>query len=93
MAKKKRWHIDYLLAEATVTEVVFGETETRAECAVARALGAQFERIPGFGASDCRCASHLFTTSDNRTLSSAVLSAFESAGLKPELWKERVEER
>ena len=88
-AKKKRWHIDYLLAEATVAEVIVGETEVKAECAVARALSAQLKSIPDFGASDCRCPSHLFATPDSETLSSAVWRAFESAGLKPEHWKAR----
>jgi Uri superfamily endonuclease len=87
--KKRRWHIDYLLAEAPVTEVIVGETETRAECAVARALGAQLKPVPDFGASDCRCSSHLFLASDNKMLSSAIWHVFESAGVKPELWKAR----
>jgi Uri superfamily endonuclease len=84
-AKKRRWHIDFLLAEAPVTEVIVGETETRAECAVARALDSQFDSIFGFGASDCRCSSHLFLAPDNKMLSSVVWHVFESAGVKPEL--------
>jgi Uri superfamily endonuclease len=86
-AKKKRWHIDYLLAEAPVTEVIIGETETKAECAVAQALDAQFSAVPNFGASDCRCFSHLFAATSSETLLSTVQSAFESVGLKPEIWK------
>ena len=87
--QKRRWHIDYLLAEAPVTEVIVGETETRAECAVARALGAQFKPVPNFGASDCCCSSHLFLAPANKMLSSVVWHAFESANVKPELWKAR----
>ncbi len=87
--KKRRWHIDYLLAEAPVTEVIVGETETRTECAVARALDAQFTPVPNFGASDCRCSSHLFLASDNKMLSSVIWHVFESAGVKPELWEIR----
>ncbi len=87
--KKRRWHIDYLLAEAPVTEVIVGETETRTECAVARALGAQLKPVPDFGASDCRCSSHLFLAPDNKMLSSAIWHVFESANVKPELWKAR----
>jgi Uri superfamily endonuclease len=87
--KKLHWHIDYLLAEAPVIEVTVGKTETRAECAVAKSLGAQLEAIPGFGAGDCRCSSHLFLTSDYEQLADAIWRAFESAGIKPELWKTR----
>jgi len=87
--KKRRWHIDYLLAEAPVTEVIAGETETRAECAIARALDTQFTPVPNFGASDCRCSSHLFLAPDNKMLSSVIWHVFESAGVKPELWKAR----
>ncbi len=85
--KKRHWHIDYLLEEAPVTEVIIGETETRAECAVARALDAQFKSVPGFGASDCRCSSHLFTAPDDERLTTAAWQAFESAGIKPGLWE------
>jgi Uri superfamily endonuclease len=58
--KKTHWHIDYLLEKASVDEVIICETEDRAECAIAQALGAQFDNIPGFGSSDCKCQSHLF---------------------------------
>lgn len=61
--KKKRWHIDYLLAEAEVVSkliIPFGGREM--ECIVARTLrgveGAQVV-AEGFGSSDCRCESHL----------------------------------
>ena len=92
-AKKKRWHVDYLLEEAPVTGVIVGETETRKECGVARALSAHFKSTPDFGASDCRCPSHLFAAPDSRTLSAAVWRAFLSAGLKPEPWKVRPKEK
>ena len=91
--KKKRWHIDYLLPEAAITEVVLGETGKRAECEIARALNGQFASIRNFGASDCRCSSHLFIAPDSEILSSAVRRTFESAGLKPELWRMGIEEK
>lgn len=35
------------------------------ECKTARELGKMFElAVPGFGASDCRCAGHLFYVKD-----------------------------
>ncbi len=57
--KRMRWHIDWLLArpQACVEWVALHRTP---ECAVNRAAGGS-TAVPGFGASDCRCAcgSHL----------------------------------
>jgi len=65
-AKKKRWHIDYLLSgsRAVVTAIVAGYTGRNIECEINRhlqeGLRARFF-MPGFGSSDCRenCMSHL----------------------------------
>jgi Uri superfamily endonuclease len=58
--KRTRWHIDYLLQEASITGIVICQTKDRVECAIAQALNHQFDSIPGFGCSDCHCHSHLF---------------------------------
>ena len=58
--KKPHWHIDYLLEKATISEIILCETKDRIECAIAQALSCQFDSIPGFGSSDCKCRSHLF---------------------------------
>ena len=46
--KKRHWHIDYLLERATITDISVCETEKRSECAIAQALGSQFDSISGF---------------------------------------------
>lgn len=60
--KKLHWHIDYLLRRAEIVKVVEIPTRRRVECArnrrVLRLPGAQVP-APRFGASDCRCVSHL----------------------------------
>lgn len=60
--KTCRWHIDYLRA-VTVRESVWYATGTsRVECRWATVLaGMKKATVPleGFGASDCRCRSHL----------------------------------
>ena len=61
--KKLHWHIDYLLQKACIKSILLCETDGRAECTIARALGHQFDSIPGFGSSDCKCRSHLFLAS------------------------------
>jgi len=76
-AKRPHWHIDALLEWASVSEVWYILLRERLECAWARALArieglAPFE-VP-FGASDCRCPTHLFYTP-----TAPCLAAFRSA--------------
>jgi Uri superfamily endonuclease len=61
--KKRRWHIDYLLEQATVLAVIAIPSQIKdTECAVAQALmaseGADIA-VKGFGSSDCGCPAHL----------------------------------
>lgn len=58
--KPARWHIDSLTAHAPAAQAWAWPEGIVSECAVAGALGRHFEAIPAFGASDCRCSSHLF---------------------------------
>ncbi len=57
--KKLRWHIDYLLAAASV-QITKVRISTIAECRLVAESGGEVV-VPGFGASDCRsgCGSHL----------------------------------
>lgn len=60
--KRMHWHIDYLLAMATVEEVWAAASERRLECEWARRLletPAVHVVVPRFGASDCTCPAHL----------------------------------
>ena len=79
--KKLHWHIDYLLPEASITDIVFAESDNRAECAIAQALNRQFDSIRGFGSSDCRCPSHLFSADDN-DMKSKVLAVLSQLKIK-----------
>jgi Uri superfamily endonuclease len=60
--KKLQWHIDYLLEYAGIIEIWWAVDPKRKECNWASALrsvpGAKVP-VPNFGASDCRCLSHL----------------------------------
>jgi Uri superfamily endonuclease len=58
---KPHWHIDYLRIVASLTRVWTTADPRRLECAwsaAARSLRGARE-VAGFGASDCRCTSHL----------------------------------
>ncbi len=61
--KRPRWHVDYLLQVATITEIWRASSFERLECRWAEALlhltGATLP-VPRFGSSDCGCAAHLF---------------------------------
>lgn len=60
--KPLRWHIDYLTAHAEVVEIWWQFGREKRECEwvalAGQASGASLP-VPGFGCSDCRCASHL----------------------------------
>jgi Uri superfamily endonuclease len=81
--KRTRWHIDYLLPQAPIEAIVACASEERAECRMARALAGRFEAVPGFGASDCRCRSHLFFGGPD--MREGVLAAVRGIGLEPRL--------
>lgn len=66
-AKRKFWHIDYLLdnTSAKVVEVFYKEAEKSEECRVARELSERAVPVGNFGCSDCSCVSHLFMLKDS----------------------------
>ena len=81
-AKKKHWHIDYLLDRASVSRVIMAESGERLECRLAARLGGRFEAVSGFGSSDCRCPAHLFFAPSPAVLETAVRRAFSGLGLE-----------
>jgi Uri superfamily endonuclease len=71
--KTPQWHIDYLLTEAQLVEVWYAVDKKRKECIWASALrsvpGGKAP-VPSFGASDCRCLTHLFYFAQQPTFAS-----------------------
>lgn len=76
--KKRHWHIDYLLDKASITGIIRSETTARAECTIAQALSRQFDSVPGFGCSDCRCHSHLFFSANESQIKSTIMAILKS---------------
>ncbi|MBM3118280.1 MAG: GIY-YIG nuclease family protein [Chloroflexi bacterium] len=70
--KKPKWHIDYLLNEARILQVILHETEQRLECLLSQALANELLSIAGFGSSDCQCRSHLYFASHRPNLEMSV---------------------
>ena len=75
----RHWHVDYLLGDTPARiETVVRSVEADVECDVARAVSEVGETVvPGFGASDCDCASHLHHAAEDESLLAAVRSAHE----------------
>ena len=88
--KKLHWHIDYLLKEAEVEEIILCPGEERVECSLAQALAGKFQSVPGFGSSDCKCRSHLYFASEKDRLKARVAEAVKQAGLAYEIFPKGV---
>ena len=63
--KKIHWHIDYLLNEARINEILFFETIKKLECKFAKKMQKNLDVIKNFGASDCSCEGHLFYSEEH----------------------------
>ena len=82
--RKPSGTIDYLLARWKVSTVIWGHSETKLECSVAAGLrAAGLESAKGFGASDCRCPSHLFYSARRGELKAQVEAEFRGVGVSP----------
>jgi endonuclease-3 len=81
----RHWHVDYLIgAPETRLVGVVTTAGADAECAVADRVGAAAdgEPVPGFGASDCDCRSHLFYGESAAALRAVVEEAHATVGRK-----------
>ena len=64
--KRKRWHVDYLVAEADKVAPVSIMSSDQLECKLAESLQNIADHfVKGFGSSDCRCESHLYYFAEN----------------------------
>ena len=85
--KRPHWHIDYLLAWARLHSVWHLESAERWECAWAEVLGGLpgvETAVPGFGASDCTCRSHLFYARDATGFAPFARAAEALCGASPQ---------
>jgi sugar fermentation stimulation protein A len=71
LRKRHHWHIDTLRAACEVHSVLAIRSSARLECDIAGAVSSIADwSVPGFGASDCRCPSHLFGMAGDPLISS-----------------------
>jgi Uri superfamily endonuclease len=84
--KTLRGHIDYLLREAAVQEILVFDSQERTERDIARLCAGSFRVVRGFGSSDCRCGGHLFY--HEVPMTGIIRSLTADAGYRPELINE-----
>ena len=86
--KTIHWHIDHLLAKASLIMAIWSESITPAECDIAHSLdnNESFEpSVKGFGSSDCRsgCFTHLFRYIGERKVEVVLSNVFGDLSLAP----------
>lgn len=75
----RHWHVDSLLGHPDAR--IDADVRSRgvdAECPIAEAIARATEPVPGIGATDSSCGSHLACAGGRRTLSDAVRQAHDA---------------
>ena len=65
ISARPHWHLDYIRPSLSLLSIWYSHDAERHECEWATALQARraiSHPLPGFGASDCHCHTHLFYT-------------------------------
>jgi Uri superfamily endonuclease len=85
-SKPRRWHIDYLRELTVPVSVWCSYAPDRLEHEWAHTIGevAGVSCIRGFGSSDCRCAGHLFVTSDRPDATNWRIPAAQEVPARPQ---------
>ena len=84
--KKLHWHVDYLLQKGRISQVIWALSQEKLECRIAETLQhSGFSAVQRFGASDCRCPSHLFHSPTANPLRNEITRAFTSLNTPPNL--------
>lgn len=80
--KRLHWHIDYLLKNAEITDVIYNESSRKIECELSQCLAAKTTGVEGFGCSDCTCESHLYRFKNRKDAIECVKSAYDSIAME-----------
>ena len=79
--KKMHWHIDYLLKESKITDIIYNESK-KVECELSQYLSKKSASIKGFGCSDCNCESHLYQFKNKKEAIECVKEAYDSIAIE-----------
>ena len=80
--KKLHWHVDYLLENAEITDVICNESTLKIECEISQYLAGKATGIEGFGCSDCKCESHLYYFKNRKDAIENVGNAYSSIAME-----------
>ena len=80
--KKLHWHIDYLLKNTEITDVIYNESNKKIECELSQYISSKASGIKGFGCSDCKCESHLYYFKNRNEAIECVEDAYDSIAMK-----------
>ena len=80
--KKLHWHIDYLLKQAEVTDIIYNESAQKIECELSRFISTKTEGIKEFGCSDCDCESHLYYFKNRNEAIECVKNTYTSIAME-----------
>ena len=84
--KKLHWHIDYLLKQAKVTDIIYNENK-KVECELSEYISTKTNGIEGFGCSDCNCESHLYYFKNRNEAIECVKNAYTSIAMEFKCFK------
>ena len=84
--KKLHWHIDYLLKQAKVTDIIYNENK-KVEGELSEYISTKTNGIEGFGCSDCNCESHLYYFKNRNEAIECVKNAYTSIAMEFKCFK------
>lgn len=84
--KKLHWHIDYLLKESEISDVIYNVSTKKVECELSQYLSNKTTSIKGFGCSDCMCESHLYYFKNRKEAIEYVKDAYDSIAMEYEFF-------
>lgn len=79
--KKMHWHVDYLLKDSEIMEIVYNENK-KVECEISSYISTKSEGVKDFGCSDCDCESHLYYFKSKNEAIECVKEAYDSIDIK-----------
>ena len=85
--KKLHWHVDYLLENAEITDVIYNKSTRKIECSLSQYISTKSSGIKGFGCSDCDCESHLYYFKNRKEAIECVENAYDSIAMKCSFFK------
>ena len=80
--KKIHWHVDYLLKQTEITDIIYNESTRKIECELSQYLSTKTDGIKDFGCSDCDCESHLYYFKNRDEAIEQVENAYKSIAME-----------